>query len=41
MTSPWRENTLKMGAFDYVAKPFDLGYLAQAVTTACMYRVDR
>lgn len=31
-------NTLKMGAFDYVAKPFDFGYLAQAVATACVYR---
>lgn len=34
-------NTLKMGAFDYVAKPFDFGYLAQAVATACMYRLER
>jgi hypothetical protein len=24
--------TLKLGAFDYVAKPFDFGYLDQAVT---------
>lgn len=34
-------NTLKMGAFDYVAKPFDFGYLAQAVATASMYRLER
>lgn len=30
--------TLKMGALDYVCKPFDYGYLAQAVATACVYR---
>jgi two-component system response regulator AtoC len=30
--------TLKMGALDYVSKPFDYGYLAQAVATACVYR---
>lgn len=33
--------TLKMGAFDYVAKPFDFDYLAQAVATACLYQPDR
>jgi DNA-binding NtrC family response regulator len=27
-----------MGALDYVSKPFDYGYLAQAVATACVYR---
>ena len=30
--------TLKMGALDYVSKPFDYGYLAQAVAAACVYR---
>jgi two-component system OmpR family response regulator len=30
--------TLKMGALDYVSKPFDYGYLAQAVAPAGVYR---
>jgi DNA-binding NtrC family response regulator len=33
--------TLEMGAFDYIAKPFDLGYVARAVATACLYKPDR
>jgi DNA-binding response OmpR family regulator len=31
-------DTLRAGAFDYVAKPFDLTYLAQALTAAVVYR---
>jgi DNA-binding NtrC family response regulator len=30
--------TLKMGALDYVSKPFDYSYLAQAVANACVHR---
>lgn len=33
--------TLKLGAFDYVAKPFDFGYLDRAVVAAFMHRTAR
>jgi CheY-like chemotaxis protein len=32
------QNTLRGGAFDYVAKPFDFAYLAQALAAAVVYR---
>lgn len=33
--------TLKLGAFDYVAKPFDFAYLDRAVVAAFMHRTAR
>lgn len=30
--------TFKHGAFDYVAKPFDCGYLLNAIQAAVAYR---
>jgi two-component system nitrogen regulation response regulator GlnG len=33
------QDTLRLGAFDYVAKPFDFDYLKRAVAAACLYRV--